>query len=126
LLDEGETTMVKRIAVAGLALIGVAALVLAADVSGKWEGDAGPNGEYHLVFNFKVDGQKLTGTVESPMGVSDIANGTVNGDALSFEVDTGAGTISYTGKAADDSIQLHVVGPWGESDMVIKRTAGGK
>ncbi len=118
--------MVKRIAVAGLMLVGFAALVLAADVSGKWEGDAGPNGEFHLVFNFKVDGQQLTGTVESPMGVSDITNGKIEGDALSFEVDTGAGTISYTGKAADDSIQLHVAGPWGESDMVIKRTAGGQ
>lgn len=114
----------RRISVAGLVLVGFAVLLLAADVSGKWEGDAGPNGEFHLVFNFKVDGQSLTGTVESPMGVSDITKGTIEGDALSFEVETGAGTISYTGKAADDSIQLHVVGPWGESDMVIKRTAG--
>lgn len=118
--------MMKRITMAGLVLLGSVAMLLAADVSGKWEGDAGPNGEFHLVFNFKVDGQKLTGTVESPMGVSDITNGTINGDALSFEVETGAGTISYTGKAADDSIRLHAVGPWGESDMVIKRTAGGQ
>ena len=116
--------MVKRIAIAGFVLLWSVALLLAADVSGKWEGDAGPNGEFHLVFNFKVEGQNLTGTVESPMGVSDITNGKIDGDSLSFEVDTGGGgTISYSGKAAGDSIQLHVVGPWGEGDMVIKRTA---
>ena len=116
--------MLKRMTFVGFLFVSSVAILLAADVSGQWEGDAGPNGEFHLIFNFRVDGQKLTGTVESPMGISDITNGKIQGDALSFEVDTGAGTISYAGKAAADSIQLHVVGPWGESDMVIKRTAG--
>lgn len=114
--------MMHRTFVAALVFLGLMAFAVAADFNGKWEGDAGPNGEYHLVFTFKVDGQKLTGSVESPMGSNDIENGLVEGDRLSFEINIGGGQISYAGKASSDSaIQLHVVGPWGESDMEITR-----
>lgn len=114
--------MLHRMIVAVFVFAGLMALALAVDFNGRWEGDAGPNREYHLVFTFKVDGQKLTGTVESPMGPNDIESGLIEGDQISFEIDAGGSQISYRGKATSDSaIQLHVVGPWGENDMEITR-----
>ena len=81
--------MLRRMIVAVFVFAGLMALALAVDFNGKWEGDAGPNREYHLVFTFKVDGQKLTGTVESPMGPNDIESGLIEGDQISFEIDAG-------------------------------------
>jgi len=38
------------------------------------------------IFSFKVDGAKLTGTVSGPQGETDIREGTISGDKISFFV----------------------------------------
>src|SRR3972149_1307046 len=58
-------------------------------LNGRWEGKfTRPDGEeIKILYAFKVDGEKLTGTVESPRGERTITNGKVKGDELSFEVE---------------------------------------
>lgn len=60
----------------------------AADVTGNWKATAeGPNGTMQRTFTLKVDGEKLTGeTVSSIVGKSEIRNGTIKGDAISFQI----------------------------------------
>ena len=56
--------------------------------TGKWVGSVEtPNGPIELTYEFKAEGETLTGTVASAMGSLPISNGKVAGDTLTFEVD---------------------------------------
>ena len=74
-----------------------------------------------LTFTFKVDGEKLTGTVESPRGELEIKQGKAKGDELSFNVEIGDNTIDYQGKLADDKIKMKSKGPMGEREFTLSR-----
>src|SRR3972149_2657687 len=88
-------------------------------IAGRWEGKiTRPDGEeFTVTYIFKVDGEKLTGTVTSPRGERTIEKGKVKDDELSFEVEAGENVISYQGKLADNKIKMKVEGPWGEREM---------
>ncbi len=96
--------------VATLFALMLAVSAQAADVSGKWKASApSPDGSaMEIVFNFKVDGNTLTGTVLGPMGESPISAGKVDGDTLSFDVDAGDFKIAHKGKLAGDTLKLTV------------------
>jgi hypothetical protein len=85
---------------------------LAADFNGKWTADVqGRNGNTQTVtFDFHVDGAALTGKVTSPRGESDITNGKIDGDNISFDQNLNFNgnsfTIHYTGKAEGDTIHF--------------------
>lgn len=61
---------------------------MAADISGRWKGTAEtPNGTIERTFNFKVEGDKLTGETESQMlGKSTITDGKVEGNTVTFTI----------------------------------------
>lgn len=67
---------------------GLALTASAADVTGKWTAQMpGRNGETREVtYNFKADGDKLTGAMSMPMGDREIKDGKVSGDQISFKV----------------------------------------
>jgi hypothetical protein len=103
---------------------------LAADFNGKWNGQVqGRNGMQTLVFDFHVDGSTLTGKVTTPRGDTDITNGKVDGDNISFDqvmnMNGNSVTISYTGKADGDTIkftrQFGAAGDRPPQDFVAKR-----
>lgn len=60
----------------------------AADPTGKWTAEMqGRNGNTMTVtMNLKADGDKLTGTVSGRMGDTEISDGKVDGDNISFTV----------------------------------------
>lgn len=74
-----------------------AVMALAADISGKWTfnvtTDAG-NGT--PTFEFKQDGEKLTGTYKGAFGEGKV-EGTVKGEKVDFSVSTDNGKIVYSG-----------------------------
>jgi len=116
--------MLRRASLTGMLILLSAALSLAADLNGRWEGSMStPNGDFSLVFNFKVQANTLTGTVETPNGNADITDGKVDGDKFSFKTHAGDAEINHEGTLAGDSIQLKVNGPWGDSEMTLKRSA---
>ena len=84
----------------------------AADISGNWKGTAeGPNGAIERTFTFKQDGTKLTGETNSQFtGKSTIADGKVEGDAISFSITAkfqdNEMKIGYKGKITADTIKL--------------------
>ena len=80
-----------------------AALLLAADVNGKWTatqtfGDR----TIETTMTFKADGSTLTGTVSGRRGDSEITDGKIDGDNISFTVkrqtQKGDFTSNYKGK----------------------------
>ncbi|HEX3386821.1 MAG TPA: hypothetical protein VHS53_16585 [Mucilaginibacter sp.] len=87
-----------------------AAFAYFADLNGKWSGMLlAPDGnQYPLSYTFKADGDKLTGTGESPQGAIDLTKGSIKGDSLFFHIDVGGVDVPNTGKyyTEGDSISL--------------------
>jgi len=122
--------MFQRLMMAGILILSAAAFALAAPaapanaVDGHWQGTiSGPNGDFTINFTFKADGTKLTGTVETPGGDQPINDGKIDGDKLYFKTQFQDSAIEHEGTISGDTIQLKVKGPWGESDMTLKRVA---
>lgn len=78
-----------------------------AGLNGKWTGSVKitPEDELPLVYNFKVDGDKLSGTVQSPDGNDlPIANGILSGNEFAFTVKAGKIVVNHIGKYYGDSV----------------------
>lgn len=84
----------------------------AADVTGKWTaqvpGRQGATREQ--TFNFKADGDKLTGTISGRQGDVAISDGKISGDTITFTVkmEYGGNSVEqkYTGTIAGDEIKF--------------------
>ena len=102
--------MTKRTFSAALfLLIALASAAFALDINGKWKGNlASPNGDLETTMVFKVDGEKLTGTVTNTYGEEQITEGSVKGDDVNFIVNAGGGQfkIIYKGKITGEDIKL--------------------
>ena len=78
-------------------------------LNGKWTGNAeSPNGSVEISYNFNVDGQTLTGSVQGPQGTVDLMNGTYKDSILAFDIMVGGsrGILHQSGKYYGDSIVL--------------------
>jgi hypothetical protein len=97
--------------VAAVLLILLAGFAGAADVTGKWVAQMqGRQGTTETVFNFTVDGTKLSGTMSNPMGETAISDGKINGDEISFVVVRSIGgnemKTLWKGKISGDEIKF--------------------
>jgi hypothetical protein len=104
--------MMKKLGLAVLMLALGSVTALAADFNGKWTADVpGRMGTQTVTFDFHVDGSTLTGKVTTPRGDSDITNGKIDGDNISFDqvmsFNGNSITLSYKGTAdGADSIKF--------------------
>ncbi len=119
-------SMLNRIFVLGVLLLVALASVSAADLTGKWKGDMKtPDGNaLEINFNFKVNGEKLTGTVANTYGEEEITEGSVKGDAVNFVILAGGGAFKliYKGKVVGEDIKFNVtIGDMGEGELIAKR-----
>ena len=108
-------------------LLGISATA-SEGITGKWQASMGPDGDMVITFDFKVNGDQLTGTVSTPMGDQEISNGKVDGNSLSFETKMMDSTIKHTGKLDGEVIKLKVEmpeggpgGPGGPNEITLKR-----
>jgi len=100
-----------RLIMLSCALATVAAF--AADVTGKWSYEMqGRNGAMTGTINLKADGSTLTGTVSGRAGDTEISNGKVDGDNISFDVvrefNGNKMTMKYIGTVTADGIKFKV------------------
>jgi|GEM_PF-986673 len=93
-------------------LLGISATA-SEGITGKWRATMGPGGDMVITFDFKVNGDQLTGTVSTPMGDQEISNGKVDGNSISFETKMMDSTIKHTGKLDGEVIKLKVEMPEG-------------
>jgi hypothetical protein len=118
----------------GIRLLGLFALLAvlpsakAADVTGTWKGAFDFQGtSMPLTFHLTAAGGAVTGTIEGlPTGAAEIHDGKVDGDAVTFWVNTDyEGTtykIVYKGKVSEGQIEFSFGtedGSWGAS-MIVK------
>jgi len=96
-----------RVVVLGMLL---AWLAVAADVSGKWKAEfTSPDGAQRVnTFTFKVEGEKLSGTVAGSQDETPIQNGKISGDDISFTAERPFGTFTYAGKVSGNEIKFKV------------------
>jgi hypothetical protein len=84
----------------------------AADVDGKWTGSlATPNGDVTIGFDFKADGEMLSGSTTGPDGSAiPIKNGKIDGNKISFLVSIDFGgqavDLTYTGVVSPTEIKM--------------------
>lgn len=101
----------------------VAVFAFIADISGKWSGSLNtPDGqEIAVTYNFKVDGDKLTGTAESPMGTVDVEEGKISGDSFSFKVNVSGTDYPHAGKIYADSLAMDIDFGGQKSHFIVKK-----
>ena len=114
-----------------LAIVLVAIMVVpmaAADITGKWTASFDTQiGKQNYTYDFIVKDSKLTGKMKSDMGESDVLEGKVEGDKVSFaELLTFQGMeirITYTGTvvSADEIKFTRNVADFATEELVAKR-----
>jgi len=129
--SRGDKAMTKKLMFAATLLLAIISIGIAAahvadepKIDGKWSGQIPrPNRSYDSVFDFKVDGEKLTGKVYALDTEFDIVGGKVKGNTISFRIGTTQG--NYTGKVSGDQIDCEVNlsgGEFGSRKMAFKLT----
>jgi hypothetical protein len=74
-------------------------------VSGEWDATADAQGTtIPFTLKLKLDGDKVTGSSESPQGSAPISKGSFVANKLTFSLDTPQGTIVLTGMIKDGKI----------------------
>src|SRR5688572_11301524 len=111
-----------NLAILSLALFSFAAA--AADVTGTWKAtyDIPNGGKAERTFVFKTDGSKVTGeTLSEFTGKSEITDGKLDGDTLTFTITARFGDqeakLKYTGTVSGDEIKFHVESVNGEFSL---------
>ena len=119
--------MVRKALLAVLFLALASVTALAADFNGKWTADVTtPRGTQTLTFDFHVYGTTLTGKVTSPRGDSDITEGKIDGDNISFvqvmKFNDNEIRFVYKGAISGDEIKMtRQAGDRPAVDVVAKR-----
>ena len=121
----------KRAIRLAAALALAAGALAAAGLTGTWKGQFDFNGNaVPLAFDLKTDGAAVTGSVTGlPSGVTEIKEGKVQGDNLTFSVNTTYQgdpiKLVYKGRVQEDGIHFSMGledGSWGVA-FVAKRGA---
>lgn len=94
-----------------------------ANLNGQWYGTLKTDDgiDYPLTYNFKIDGDKLTGTAKGPNGDLLIRDGELHGSTFSFSVTLNKMQILHTGKFYADSVSLDLECQDKEAHTVLKR-----
>jgi hypothetical protein len=120
--------MSKKLLLVVSLLLAFGLVALAADISGTWKAQV-PGRQGNLqerTFMFKVEGDKLTGSMSGRQGETPLAEGKVTGDTVTFKItrERGGNTITevYTGTVAGSEIKFKMQRQGGEG-MPVEFTA---
>jgi hypothetical protein len=120
----------KKVLLSATAFL-MTALTHAADLAGRWTSEFdSPIGQQKYSYEFKVDGEKITGKAafdhSMGKGDSELKNIKLAKDDVSFtetmKIQDNEITVTYTGKISGDEMKLtRVVGDFGTEQLVAKR-----
>ncbi len=120
--------MMRKLWAFALLFLLSAASAFAGDFNGKWMAQFDTQiGPQKYTFEFHVDGTKLTGkAVNEQFGSTDIAEGKVEGDSISFveplDFQGNELRIIYTGKMDGDTIKFtRKVGDFATEELIATR-----
>jgi opacity protein-like surface antigen len=117
-----------RLMAVALLVVGAMAAIAAADITGKWTSSFDTQiGKQDYTYDFVVKDSKLTGKMKSNLGESDVLDGKVDGDKVTFgEILKFEGMevkITYTGTivSADEIKFTRNVADFATEELVAKR-----
>lgn len=111
--------MIRKTIISSIFIFCFALLCFAAEITGRWDGKiSAGNGELHLTYTLKAEGDKLTGTLETEQGKTDIYEGKVSGDDITFKLNYGDRVIPHQGKVVGDSLKMKIT----VGDQIIEST----
>lgn len=119
--------MIRKIGLALLAFAFCSVAALAADFNGKWTAEFDTQiGVQKYTYEFHVDGATLTGKAISEHGETEIKEGKIDGDNITFVENLNFQgmdlRIVYTGKIDGDTIKFtRQVGDFATEELVAKR-----
>jgi hypothetical protein len=115
--------MLKTISILYFAIAMLTITAAAADITGKWSGQVPSRGEaMAATFTFKVDGDKLTGTMTAPQGEVALQEGKVSGDQISFSTTGGNAKILFQGTVSGNEIKMTRTREGGQArEFTLKR-----
>jgi hypothetical protein len=97
--------------------------LIAGDVTGKWNAKVPMrDGEHAITMILKADGAKLTGSVGSDNGETEVLNGKIEGDSLSFNLETSSARYVVKGKLAGNEIRFSAQREGGERAIEFTAT----
>lgn len=106
----------------------IAGYAFAASIDGRWTGsfEAEGFGTLPLGYDFKADGDKLTGTADDMDGPVSITNGKIEGNNISFEYSISMGmSFKVKGVLSGDKLKLtwtnSMGGPPGEATVTRQK-----
>lgn len=120
----------RLITLAFLLIVSLAAAP-STDISGTWTAETmmahgGATQATPTTFTFKVEGDKLTGTVKGPEGEYEIKDGKIDGRTVTFNITVTPGNakMMYDGRIDDDGIDFITKFEGGErSDQFLAERA---
>lgn len=119
--------MFRKILLATLITAFACTMAFAASLDGKWTATFETQiGTQNYTYEFHVDGDKVTGTATNDNGKTQITEGKIDGDTITFvEALNFNGNnirIEYTGKIDGDQIKFtRKVGDFATEELVAKR-----
>jgi hypothetical protein len=127
-IQENVMTRARLLVLIGLLAVSSAARMFAADISGEWKASFDTQiGQQNYTYTFAVKESTVTGKAKSENGESDILEGKVEGDKITFlEVLNFQGMelrIQYTGTivSADEIRFTRQVADFATEELVAKR-----
>ena len=93
------------------------------NLDGKWTGQlkTEQGDQYPLLYNFKIDGDQLTGTAKTPKGDMPINDGKITGSNFTFNVVVGGMEIDHSGRFYGDSVGVDISLGDARSHATLKR-----
>jgi len=115
--------MLKAIWIVCVAIAMLSVTAAAADINGKWSGQVPSRGEaMTATFTFKVDGDKLTGTMTGPQGEVALEEGKVSGDQIAFTMMGGNAKVMFQGTVSGNEIKMTRTREGGQArEFTLKR-----
>jgi hypothetical protein len=113
--------MIKKAAIMAM-LTGLAITLFSfiTDISGHWTGKV--NDQFEVAFDFKQDGETLTGSTKGPDGNEiKLSDGTIKGDDIAFNMPMMGDVAKVTGKVKGDVITLTFKGPQGDMSFDLTK-----
>jgi hypothetical protein len=113
--------MYKNTFIAVFLLLATLTTAFAADVTGHWTGRI--NDQFDVAYDFKVDGEKLTGSTQGPDGTAiQIKDGIIKGDDLTFTLEIMGNNLKIKGKVSGDVMKLTFTMEGNEIPFELKKS----
>lgn len=112
--------MLKKTFATAFVFFAITIASFAQDVNGKWTGKV--MDQFDVAYNFKADGEKLTGTTTGPDG-NEIAlkDGKIKGNDLEFTINIMENDVKIAGKLEGEVIKLKFKIMDNDVELVLKK-----